>query len=112
MKIVIDQDHLSPDKELRFLVRSPGGDITMGFDGYPWHTHGEVLLKLPAESSEAAAEHFVNDLVSGKLIIAISQVADKITDIWITDSPSDDLRHAAADELITFRLWDGTPVLP
>jgi hypothetical protein len=40
---MIDSDRVSPDGALRFLVRSPDGDITLGFAGYPWHTHGDVL---------------------------------------------------------------------
>ena len=109
---MIDSDHISPDGALRFLVRSPDGDITMGFDGFGWHTHGDLLAAMPSESPEKAAEHFVAMLTAGELIIAISKVSGTTRDIWITADPAADLRYCPAAETLEFRLWDGTKILP
>jgi hypothetical protein len=104
------RDYVSSDGALRFSVRAPEGDLTMGFDGFSWHTHGD-LLAIPPETPEEATERFVNDLISNRLIIAVATVHGEIRDIWITDNPSDDLQYRPRDETIAFRLWDGT-VLP
>lgn len=107
-----DMSLVSPDGSLRFLVRSPDGDITMGFEGYPWHTHGDLLLDLSQRDPEAAAAQFVADLVAGRLLIAVASVSGDIRDIWITADPLADLRYCPTEELIEFRLWDGTPISP
>jgi hypothetical protein len=109
---MIDSDYVSPDGALRFLVRSPDGDITLGFDGSPAHTHGDVLAALSSESPEDAAKRYVSDLISNKLIIAVSKVSGIVRDIWITDDPADDLRYCQPEESIEFRLWDGTKIHP
>jgi hypothetical protein len=105
-----DNDHVSPDGELRFLVRSSDDDITMCFDGCPWHTHGDMLAVPSSETPEQAAQRFVVDLLSNKLIIAVSKVGGRVLDVWITDDPAGDLRFSLVGEVITFRLWDGTRV--
>ncbi len=108
--------HVSPDGLLRFIVRVPDGDITMGFDGYPWHTHGSILAELASDNAENASEQYVRDLVSSRSIIAVKKISGQIQDVWITDSVSDDvaglLRWGSPDEVIEFRLWDGTKIQP
>jgi hypothetical protein len=108
--VFIERDHVSPDGAFRFLVRMPDGDITMGFDGFAWHTHGDILAACSWGSPEDAAERFVADLISNKLTIAVARVSGAIRDIWITDDPTANLRHCPSDEVIDFRLWDGTKV--
>ena len=109
---MIDRDHVSADGALRFLVRSPDGDITMGFDGFAWHTHGDVLAARSSVSPEEAAKRFVGDLVSNKLTIAMAKVSGTVRDIWITDDLANDLRHCLPEETVEFRLWDGTRINP
>jgi hypothetical protein len=109
---LLDSDHVSPDGALRFLVRSADGDITIGFDGYPWHTHGDVLAALSSVRPEDAAKRFVADLISNKLIIAVATVTGTVRDVWITDDLTNDLRRCPPEETIEFRLWDGTKIHP
>jgi hypothetical protein len=109
---MIDGDHVSHDGALRFPVRSPEGDIALGFDGCAWHTHGDVLAALFAVSPEDAARRFAADLVSNRLIIAMATVSGTVRDIWITDDLANDLRHCLPEETIGFRLWDGTKIHP
>jgi hypothetical protein len=110
--VLFDSDHVSPDGALRFLVRSPDGDITMGFDGYPWHTHADVLAALSSVSPEDAAKRFVADLISNKLTFAVATVSGTVRDIWITDDLTNDLRRCPPEETIEFRLWDGAKIHP
>jgi hypothetical protein len=124
---MMDSDHVSPDGTLRFLVRASGRDVTLGFDGFEWHTHGDILAAMsegqtvasfwssrtPESASESItkyAKQFVDDLLSGKLIIAITKVSGAIRDIWVTDDLAADVRYCSPDETIEFRLWDGTTV--
>jgi hypothetical protein len=109
-KMLKDCDYLSPDGGLRFLVRAPDGDITMGFDGFPWHTHGDILAALSSGTPAEATQRYVADLISNKLIIAVSKVSGTIRDVWITDDPASDRHACPAGEAIDFRLWDGTKV--
>jgi len=111
--MISETAHISPDGTLQFLViRTPDGDITMGFSDYPWHTHGDVqaAVRNSSESPEAAAERFVDELLSNKLVIAISIVAGTIRDIWIADDPEANRKWCQDGETIEFRLWDGTKV--
>jgi hypothetical protein len=40
------EEHRSPDGLLRFIVtRDEQGDISLGFDGFVWHTHADVLAR-------------------------------------------------------------------
>jgi hypothetical protein len=107
---MIERDYVSPDGLLRLLVRVPDGDITMGFDGFPSHTHGDILAALFGGSPEEAAERFIADIIANKSIIAIMSVSGVVRDVWITDAPEDNLRRCLADETVDFRYWDGSRV--
>jgi hypothetical protein len=124
---MVESDYTSPDGTLRFLVRSANSDISMGFEGFPWHTHGDVLaavsVGLPvssfwsscspesaAESIAKNVEQFVADLLAGKLIIAVRRASGAIQDVWITDDLTNDLRFCPPEETIEFRRWDGSSV--
>jgi len=97
---------------LKFLVTCPDGDWTIGFDGFPWHTHGSILAELSGQDEKSAVERYLAALIDNVAVIALIRVSGKLTDIWITDDPADDLlsHHAPPDETVEFRLWDGTPI--
>lgn len=103
------REFVSPDDVLRFQVRLSSADICLGFEGFPWHTHGDLLVQ-SSESPDIAAQRFVARLVEGELTIAMLRVDGAIRDIWITDDPRSDAHHSQADEHIEFRRWDGTKV--
>jgi hypothetical protein len=107
---MMDADYVSPDGTLRLLVRSPRGDITIGFDGFPWHTHGDILSALSSGSPEQAAEKFIADILASKLVIAVAKVSGAPRDVWVTDDPEHALRGCPPEETIELRLWDGTQV--
>jgi hypothetical protein len=99
---------------LRFLVTCPDGDWTIGFDGFPWHTHGSILAELSGQDEISAIERFVTDLTGNVSIIVLGRRSGVLTDVWITGDPADELsgckRYGGPDETIEFRLWDGTAV--
>jgi hypothetical protein len=100
---------VSPDGVLRFQIRSSSGDIYLGFEGFPWHTHGDLLVQA-SESADMAAQRFLSRLVANELVIAVQRVGGAIGDIWITDDPQSDVRHSQPDEHIEFRRWNGAKV--
>ncbi|MGY4305542.1 hypothetical protein ACVIJ6_002785 [Bradyrhizobium sp. USDA 4369] len=105
---------MSPDGQLKFLIICPGGDLTMGFDGCLWHTHGSILAGLSGLTEAEATERLVTDLITNVSVITVQRVDGKITDAWISDDPADDLagyhRYGEPTETIEFRRWDGTQV--
>ncbi|MGJ4898679.1 hypothetical protein ACQR2B_28210 [Bradyrhizobium oligotrophicum] len=109
-----EREYVSPDGQLKFLVICPDGDLTMGFDGYPWHTHGSILADLSGLSEAEATERLVTDLMTNISVITVRRIGGNITDAWISDDPSDDLasyqQYGEPTETIEFRRWDGTPV--
>ena len=88
--------------------------MTVGFDGFPWHTHGSILAALSEMDEAAATQRFVTDLITNVSVIALRRIGGNITDVWITNDPTDDLaswkRYGEPTETIEFRLWDGTQV--
>ena len=107
-------EYVSPDGQLRFLVTCPDGDWTIGFAGFPWHTHGSILAELSGQDEIAALERYVADLTGNISVITLTRRSGVLTDVWITDDPADALRshnqYGLPDETIEFRLWDGTTV--
>jgi hypothetical protein len=107
------EEHVSPDRLLRLLVIREDGDVTIGFDGYPWHTHGDVVageLELLGErqcASEDAAKRFVSDILSGRVPIGVRR-GGRIQDVWATYLLDPDPYQPEGEEL-EIRRWDGTP---
>ena len=105
--------HVSPDDLLTFVVAvDEAGDVTLGFEGYPWHTHADILAALSETAQEVAVEQFVAALLGNASVIAIATVACRIEDVWVSDDPSKKDPHKSASEVITHRFWDGTPWQP
>ncbi|WFU41621.1 hypothetical protein QA640_03595 [Bradyrhizobium sp. CB82] len=107
-------EYVSPDGQLRLLVICPDGDWTLGFNGFPWHTHGSIRASLSGKDEATAINSFVADLTSGKSVIAIRHIKGTAVDVWVTDDPAEDVsnsrRYGPEDETIEFRLWDGSAV--
>lgn len=103
----IIEEHRTPDGLYRFIVeRGDGGDLSLGFVGFPSHTHGDILAALSGLSVDAAVRDYVDVLLSGRSFIGIARVAGKIRDVWVTGDPRPD-KYKPADETIAFRYWDG-----
>jgi hypothetical protein len=105
-------EYVSPDDRLRFVVQQDGQDITLGFEGYPWHTHADMLASAYGTSEALAVDRFVGDLLGDRCIIAVSRTGGMIGDVWITTAPRSDLRYVSDDEVLAFRYWSGAPWKP
>src|SRR4051794_11547031 len=87
--MAIVERHTSPDGLMCLLVDSTAGDWTIGFDGYSWHTHGEILDAWGYEGSpEAQTRAFVRDILGSRQVIAIVRTDGKVSNIIV---PDDDL---------------------
>jgi len=108
----MNKQYVSPDGVLRLIVLVEGADWIIGFDGYPWHTHGDILTGSAGESAEARTEKFVDALLSNRKLIAVLKDGDCVTDVWVTEDPAQDARNLTETERVEFRYWDGTQVQP
>jgi hypothetical protein len=109
-------EYTSPDGQLKFLVTCLDGDWTIGFDGFPWHTHGSILAELSGLDEIAAVERYLADLIGNVSVIALTRTSGDLTAVWITDDPADAVedckKYGDSSETIEFRLWNGNPVRP
>lgn len=104
------EQHISPDGMLTLKVgHEDDGDVCVGFDGYSWHTHADILASLSGLGEDAAVRKFVDDVIGGRAIIAVARVAGQVRDVWIADEAVPD-KYKPEDETIEFRYWDGRPV--
>ena len=103
----ITQRHVTPDGLLTLLSgTAESGDITVGFEGYQWHTHGDLLSHGTDLSLEAATQKFILDVVNDRLVIVVSKVEGRIREVWITDAPYYD-KYKPESEVMEFRYWSG-----
>ena len=111
-----EQEHVSPDGQLRLLVIEPDGDLTIGFDGCPAHTHGSILAERYDCDEETAASRFVLGILESKLIIAVLRTAGIMTDAYVLEANWETVedvvnsfaRYGESNETVELRLWDGT----
>ena len=111
------EKHVSPDGALTLLVvRYPDGDICIGFEGTPWHTHGESEAAVRGTSVPLAVRQFVDEILSDQTILAVERVGDRISWVYPEDDAEGRLdghrRYAPADSSITFRRWTSAEELP
>jgi hypothetical protein len=114
--MAIVERHTSPDGLMALLVDSTAGDWTIGFDGYAWHTHGDILNAWGYEGSPEARTHaFVEDILQSRRVIAIVRTDGKVSDIIVPDDLVDRplsesfAKYAPPNETTEFRYWNGQP---
>lgn len=104
------REYTSPDGLLRLVVHADdAGDVTVGFAGFGWHTHGDILAALAGLPVPDAVGRFVADVVGGRAVIAVSRVGGRVADVWVSDDPAREVGRAADGEEVELRFWDGTP---
>jgi hypothetical protein len=104
------REHLSPDGLLRFrVVVGDDGDVSLGFDGYAWHTHADVLSATSGLPQPEAVERYVRDLLEDRAVVALSRVGGAVAEAWVTDCPESESRHASPGEVVDLRYWSGRP---
>jgi hypothetical protein len=105
------EEHLSPDNFLRLIiVRDDDGDISIGFDGWAWHTHGDLLASFTGLPETEAVREFVDNIIGDKQVIVVSRVNGQIRDVWPTDDPKAEFEYKPMEESLEFRRWSGLVV--
>jgi hypothetical protein len=97
---------VSPGGTLTFVVEREAGDVIVGFEGTPWHTHGDLLACAYGTSQEEAVAAFIEALLQNRTVIAVASVRGIVSDVWVTDEPFKSDHHKPEDEVIAFRFWD------
>ena len=104
------EEHVTPDGRLRFVVvADTGGDLALGFDGFPWHTHSDLLASLSGLPEPEAVRRFVDDLLGDRSVIALWGIPGEVRDVWVSDEPTRDAAYPLAGETIELRYWSGRP---
>ncbi len=107
------EEYVSPDGRLRFrVVTGENGDVMLGFAGFPWHTHADILAALSGLPEAEAVRRFVADLVGGESVIVQWSVHGDLRDVWVSDDPVKDAAYASTayaepGESVVLRYWDG-----
>ena len=108
--MAIIEEHVSPDGRLRFLiVADPEGDLSLGFDGYSWHTHADILAALSGLDQAEAVRQYVADLLGDESVIALWGIPGEVRDVWISDDPARNASYPIQGEVIELRYWSGRP---
>jgi hypothetical protein len=107
----IVEEHKSPDGFLRLIVtRESNGDVAIGFDGYAWHTHADILASLSGLSQGESIQQFVERIFGDDQVIVVSRVKGEIRDVWPTDDPKGEFQYKPPEEVLAFRRWSGITV--
>src|ERR687897_3928968 len=96
------REYVSPDNQLRFVVDHDEQDVRLGFEGFPWHTHVDVLASEFGTSEELAVDRFVRDLLSDRSILVVSRIGGTVSDVLITADPRSGLPFKSDDEVLEF----------
>lgn len=103
-------EHVSPDGQLRFRVLThDDSDVSLGFAGFPWHTHADILAATTGLPETEAVFRFVNDLLNGVSVIVLWSVGDELRDVWGADDPASDAAYPQWGETVSLRYWNGRP---
>src|SRR3712207_4802138 len=103
------EEHHSSDGVLTLVVVRDEGDITVGFRGYGWHTHGDVLAATyqiargDVLTSDAATDRFVDEVLTNRAVVVVQRIEGNIRDVWVTDDVTREVRHRHPDETLEFR---------
>jgi hypothetical protein len=99
------------DGLLELVVVREDGDVSIGFEGYSWHTHADVLqgeYTLIGENTttpEDAVERFLSDLRSDVARIIVYRKAGRISDVCVSLGEPDEDKYLDADETREVRYW-------
>jgi len=102
-------EHISPDGMLRFVIERDDDDVSLGFSGFSWHTHADLLRGTYGATEQEAVVRFVEELLNDRMVVALTRIGGVIQDVWVTDDPASELRYKPEEEDIEFRYWSGCP---
>jgi hypothetical protein len=108
IEMVEPEEHTSPDGLLTLAVDAlKDGDVAIGFHGYPWHTHADILASTDSMDETDAVRQFIDNVLNDRSLIAVQLIDGHIHDVWITDDPANDRKYRQSNEEIQFRYWSG-----
>jgi hypothetical protein len=112
--MAIVERHESPDRQLTLLVDVTDNDWTIGFDGFAWHTHGDILHAWGCDGPpEAATRQFVDEILASRREICVYRVDGRMSDASVPglydDRPLQThfAKYAPPNETMEIRYWDG-----
>jgi hypothetical protein len=106
--MVEPEEHTSADRLLTLAVDGlKNGDLAIGFRGYPWHTHADILASINSMDETEAVRQFIDDVLNDRSLIAVKMIDGHIHDVWITDDPVKERKYKQSNEEIQFRYWSG-----
>ncbi|WP_165253312.1 hypothetical protein [Paludisphaera soli] len=103
------EEYVGPDGALRFQVtRDPAsGETILGFAGYCWHTHPELLAAGYGLPEPEAVRKSIDDLLADRLVIGIFRQHGEVSDVAIEDDPGHGYEWMEPWESIEYRYWSG-----
>jgi hypothetical protein len=106
------EEHTSPDGFLRLIVvQDDDGDIAIGFDRYPWHTHGDILTAISGVSEMQAIREFVDRIIGDNAVIGVARINGEVREAWVCDNdPAESFKYKPPQKTLEFRRWSGAPV--
>ncbi len=107
----------SPDGLLTLVgIQDTDGDITIGFEGFYWHTHGDLLAtpwldmqQEPLDPHDAAVA-FISSIVTNQVPLVLHFISSKLKDVWGMGPGDMPPGHGAPDDSFEIRYWDGTQI--
>jgi len=96
--------YTTPDGKFTLLV-VPDEDL-LGFEEYPWHTHGEFLASVYKVGS---VPEFLDALFADRLVMAVSRSGDTVHDVCVTADPEAEKEWVKEGEMLELRYWSGRP---
>ena len=105
--MTVRERHSSPDGSLVLVVDEADGDLAVAFEGYEWHTHGDLLVGSYGPTEAQAVAAFVDQILSDRLAIAVCSRDGTIRDVRVYDEPATEHEYAADGEHISLRFWSG-----
>jgi hypothetical protein len=94
--------YTTPDGKFTLIIM-PEHDL-LGFEGYPWHTHGEFL---PNVYRIGSVSEFLDALFGDRLVIAVTRSGDTVHDVLVTDDPESEKEWNKEGETLELRYWSG-----
>jgi hypothetical protein len=96
--------YTTPDGKFTLVV-VPADDL-LGFEEYPWHTHGAFL---PSVYQLDSIPNFLDALFDDRLVMAVSQLGDSVRDVRVTADPQAENESVMDGETLELRYWSGRP---
>jgi len=97
--------YTTPDGKFHLMVE-PNDDL-IGFEGFAWHTHGDLVTEYRVEPPVESVPQFLEAVFADRLVIAVSRVGDRVVDVLITDDPELELKYVPEGEAVELRYWSG-----